>query len=450
MTRIDPLRWLFLSVVVVIALGVGILVFDAVARGGTNAAPVGAPNAAGQYIILSWNDLGMHCYNRDFQDLAVLPPFNTLWAQVVRVGDPPQIVTTGITVSYAFPDNTYSVGKSNFWTYAPALFGTTLPPNIGLTGRGLAGTMDLHGDHFTAEGIPLTEFSDSAPTVPDPYQLATIIVRDSASGQELARQTVVAPVSTEMHCDTCHHDGGVEGIRTGKVETNILTLHDREAGTSLMSSRPVLCAQCHSSNALGAPGVPDVPSLSRAMHNQHQEVVPSTLAGCYSCHPGPQTQCLRDVMSSQHSMTCISCHGDLARVASNRNPWLNEPRCDNGQCHGSAYAQNAALYRQSSGHGGVYCEGCHDSTHAIAPSTQPKDAIKFVNLQGHAGPIDTCTVCHATAPTGAGPHGLLAPTPGATPNATPTATATMEPTAVTTPTIEPDRPHKVYLPVLSR
>ena len=40
----------------------------------------------GQYILLGWNDLGMHCYNRDFQDLAVLPPYNTLWAQVIKRG----------------------------------------------------------------------------------------------------------------------------------------------------------------------------------------------------------------------------------------------------------------------------------------------------------------------------------------------------------------------------
>ena len=82
----------------------------------------------GDYIVLAWNDLGMHCYNRDFQDLAVLPPYNNLWAQVIKRGDPPQIVTTGITVTYVFTDNTYSVGKSNFWTYAQQLFGVTLPP----------------------------------------------------------------------------------------------------------------------------------------------------------------------------------------------------------------------------------------------------------------------------------------------------------------------------------
>ncbi len=102
----------------------------------------------------------MHCYNGDFQDLAVLPPYNTLWAQVVKIGDPPQIITTGITVTYSFPDNTYSVGKSNFWDYDLQLFGVDLEPNVGLTGKGLLGSMDLHVDHFVAEGIPLTEYRD--------------------------------------------------------------------------------------------------------------------------------------------------------------------------------------------------------------------------------------------------------------------------------------------------
>ncbi|HTP06980.1 MAG TPA: hypothetical protein VMP08_01925 [Anaerolineae bacterium] len=64
----------------------------------------------------------------------------------------------------------------------------------------------------------------------------------------------------------------------------------------------------------------------------------------------------------------------------------------------------------SAGHGGLYCEACHDSTHALAPSTLPnKDGLKFFQLQGHNGPIDACNVCHASLPTGPGPHGILAP-----------------------------------------
>jgi hypothetical protein len=362
------------------------------------------------YVVLAWNDLGMHCYNRDFSDLGVLPPYNNLWAQVIKVGDPPQKITQGITVTYEFPDNTYSVGivtKSNFWTYAQKLFGldAPLPANVGLTGKGLKGTMDQIGDHFQADGIPLTEFRDSDPFRPYPYQLATVIVRDTASGAELARTTTVSPVSTEMHCDTCHKDGGVEGVATGKVETNILTYHDRENGTNLMGSRPVLCAKCHGSNALGMTGNPNLPNFSKAMHSKHSGKVPNTTDGCYQCHPGPITKCLRDVMSQKYNLTCIECHGNMSKVAENLNPWLNEPRCDN--CHTNPnFAQNNALYRHSTGHGGVYCEACHDSTHAIALSREANDAIKFIGWQGFNGTLRKCTVCHATQPTQPGPHKL--------------------------------------------
>jgi len=406
-------NWIIAATLLVAGICASVVLVGALSQsapGASAANPSPQASTTDKYIVLTWNDLGMHCYNWDFSDLAVLPPYNTLWAQVVKVGNPPQIITSGITVTYAFTNNTYSVGKSNFWTYAQQLFSLTvpLPNNIGLTGRGLSGAMTAASDHFVAEGIPLTEFTDQAPTTRDPYQLARIVARD-ASGTILAENTVVAPVSTEMHCDNCHSDNGQgnEGIATGKVERNILTKHDSEDGTHLMNTRPVLCASCHSSNALGAKGKPDVPSLSNAMHNRHAEVIPSTTNGCYNCHPGPTTKCLRDVMS-QRGMTCINCHGPMSQVAQNPNPWLNEPRCDG--CHNDGkHQQNNALYRFSSGHGGIYCEACHDSTHAIAPSTQPRDAIKFVALQRHAGTLDTCAVCHSTIPAGDGPHGEKSP-----------------------------------------
>jgi hypothetical protein len=400
-----------------------LIILGVAARGYTDlkapqdAPPVAQVVTADDYVVLSWNDLGMHCYNPDFQDLAVLPPFNTLWAQVVRVGDPPQIVTQGITVTYSFPDNTYSVGKSNFWDYGEQLFGEPLLPNIGLTGNGLSGEMELDNDHYVADGIPLTEYRDSDTLTPYPYQLAEVVVWDATTGAELARSTVVAPVSTEMHCDTCHYDGGIEDIATGRVETNILTLHDMENSDEyppghdapLMERRPVLCAECHGSNALGAPGWPSLPSLSEAVHGKHNETVPSTLEGCYNCHPGPQTQCLRDVMSqADEALDCIDCHGNMGVVASNPDPWLNEPRCDNQACHGSTYTQDHALYRMSKEHGGLYCAACHDSPHAIAPSREGNDNIKFIQLQGHAGTLDSCGVCHLSIPDDEGPHGITA------------------------------------------
>jgi hypothetical protein len=356
----------------------------------------------------------MHCYNRDFQDLAVLPPYNTLWAQVIKRGDPPQIVTQGIRVQYAFPDNKISSTKTNFWTYSAQLFGVQLADNLGLKGKGLADVMDVKNGYFVAEGIPLTEFSDSAPTTPDPYQLATLTAKDSTTGAVLATLTVVAPVSTEMRCDNCHSSGREPGGSQPRVELNILALHDSEEGTNLMKSRPVLCARCHSSNALGLPGLKGLPSLANAMHSQHAEEIPNTIDGCYSCHPGPSTRCLRDAMSQNISsaldparkMNCIDCHKGMSTIAQNPDPWLNEPRCD--ECHTPTqtqqFNQDQALYRFSTGHGGLYCEACHDSTHAIATSREAKDAIKFVQLQGASGTLSRCTVCHLTQPTGPGPH----------------------------------------------
>ena len=71
----------------------------------------GAASKAEKYVIVAWNNLGMHCYDRDFSVFAILPPFNTLFAQVIKVGDPPQIITDGITVNYGFPENTYSADE---------------------------------------------------------------------------------------------------------------------------------------------------------------------------------------------------------------------------------------------------------------------------------------------------------------------------------------------------
>src|SRR5512143_1755456 len=163
------------------------------------AAPASA-SAWSDYVLLAWNDLGMHCMNRDHADFSVLPPYNNLDAQLILRGSAlqaPQLVTTAVTLWYSVPGNTYSVGKTDFWTYAGALFGVTLPDNVGLTGKGLAGSMDLVPPRFRAEGIPLTPFPDATPSVESPYQQALVTARDGV-GSALARATPTIPVSVEL------------------------------------------------------------------------------------------------------------------------------------------------------------------------------------------------------------------------------------------------------------
>lgn len=354
------------------------------------------------YIVISWNDLGMHCANKYFQNLCILPPYNNLKAQVILKGDAtnlPQLVTSGLTVNYSVPGNTISTNKTNFWDYEDQLFGVNLPPNIGLTGAGLSGSMAVgspDADHFFVDGIPVTPYQDNNLQQEDPYQLALIELFD---GQNilLAQAEPVIPVSNEISCVSsgCHSS-----------ETNILNAHEEEGGFD-PNNTPILCAECHADNALGTPGHAGVPPLSQAIHQAHGEETND----CYKCHPGPNTQCYRDTMHTA-GMICQDCHGSMAQVGSSiaqgRQPWLQEPSCGNASCHGSNYAEEPGkLFKNSKGHGGLYCSACHGSPHAIYTSSNPRDNQQIIALQGYAGILIECSVCHGVNPPYPGPHGYI-------------------------------------------
>src|SRR5512136_2259569 len=82
--------------------------------------------------IVGWNNLGMHCMDSDYSVFTVLPPYNTIEAQLIVAG---KLITNGAgyTVTYqavADPSgsiNTTSIGKGNFYTYTPCLYGALAP-----------------------------------------------------------------------------------------------------------------------------------------------------------------------------------------------------------------------------------------------------------------------------------------------------------------------------------
>ncbi len=347
---------------------------------------------AGTMVVLGYNDLGMHCMNEDFSELMILPPFNTLHAQVIQRGEEPRLVTGNVTVRYSIENNTTSADKTNFWTYAPALLGVTLEPNVGLAGNSLSGVMKSTGDNdWSAIGIPVTPLDDDGKL--NAYNLASVVVSDSRGTQ--AETLAVVPVSWEIRCDLCHNTPGISPA------TDILRKHDTLHGTSLESAKPVMCASCHADVALGAAGDPARHNLSRAMHGAHasrMNAVDVELR-CYACHPGQDTRCLRDV-HYERGMICTDCHDSMTAVAdAARRPWIDEPQCSS--CHqraGFDFEQPGTLYRNSKGHGNVHCAACHGSPHAITPTVVAADNIQAIGLQGHAGTIDTCTVCHIKRP----------------------------------------------------
>jgi hypothetical protein len=148
----------------------------------------------------------MHCLNPSDNNAMILPPYNTVWAQVIQRGNPPRVLTTGIAVEYSIEGNTYSYGKRSYgqlWDNVLKLFGVSLPHDKGLNldnpaiNNGLSGAMVMKADHFQVNGIPVTLVNDSG--VWSPFQAAIITVKDQA-GNLLATTRTTVPTSDEINC----------------------------------------------------------------------------------------------------------------------------------------------------------------------------------------------------------------------------------------------------------
>jgi len=147
----------------------------------------------------------------------------------------------------------------------------------------------------------------------------------------------------------------------------------------------VLCARCHGSNALGYPGIrapQPVEGHAREARVHHND--------CYQCHPGPATQCLRDVMAVQHGLTCQSCHGTVRNVAQSIEDGGGRGSMSRAAAPVTApttRSRRDALSPLGHGHGGLYCSACHSSPHAILPSREERDNRQNVALQATRAPF---------------------------------------------------------------
>ncbi|MFN2376241.1 MAG: hypothetical protein ABR538_06870, partial [Candidatus Binatia bacterium] len=353
---------------------------------------------AAPYRLIGWNNLGMHCMDDEFSLFSLLPPFNTIQAQLI---DPTGHLVTApgsIHMSYqAVADasgsiNSTSAGKTNFWDHEDALFGTTLPVDAGLAGYPMPGAanvpqpmdFDAASSQFLATGIPITPYDDNG--AKNTYPMMRLVARDGA-GTVLATTDIVLPVSDEMSCKTCHASGSSPEAKPDsgwandadpdrEVRLNVLRLHDDERrgtpeftqalldlgmnpdgleATAVLDGRSVLCASCHLSEALPGSGRPGIQPLTQAMHGSMADATDPTTglklddtanrSACYTCHPGSATKCLRGTMGGAvatdgtMAMQCQSCHGSMRDVASTtRTGWLDEPTCQG--CHTGTATHN--------------------------------------------------------------------------------------------------------------
>ena len=411
--------------------------------------PLAGSNAQAASQVLAWNNLGMHCMDDDFSIFAILPPYNTVLAQVVTGtnGTATRRDGTGIYVKYlAVLDaensiNTTSIGKNNFWDFTGQMLGAALPPDEGLSlpGASPGATMPGAGNPpkpmnyestpgwFVAWGIPITPYDDNLQLNPYPLMHVT------ATGAVPAASTdIVLPVSVEMNCRACHSSGSGPAARpaadwewdpvpTRDYRLNILRLHDElrfaemaatytniladkgfnVAGlyaTVVQDGKPFLCAACHQSEAIPGSGYAGVPPLTEAVHALHAGVAdPDTgvllgltdnRSACYRCHPAVAT-------NGTLAMQCQDCHGGMALVgATNRTGWLDEPNCQ--ACHTGDAVTNSGRIRFDnvfSDTNGTLREPVNRrfATTSNAPSAN-HSLFRF--SKGHGGLY--CSACHGS------------------------------------------------------
>lgn len=250
-----------------------------------------------------------------------------------------------------------------------------------------------------------------------------------AKGKHMSESGVglykLAKVGVPVLCAICHRSNAYP-VSTGDALENELAYlvnNDDNPNNDYLTRKMV-----------GAP----IGQYTHDMHKKHDEVTQN----CYLCHPGRYTDCLRGTMEGSQKSSlfvkkvvlkeneypepesnrawCSDCHGDNKRhpghpmaavgdpelrhvedglyAGTGSQPWLSEPKC--GGCHKDhtenpdALTKGVGLFRFSRGHGGVYCEACHGSTHAILPTGTENDNLQSKLLQGEIGTIYQCSVCH--------------------------------------------------------
>ncbi|MBG0788868.1 MAG: cytochrome ubiquinol oxidase subunit I [Desulfovibrionaceae bacterium] len=402
-----------------------------------------------EYVLLSWNNLGMHCISDSYSEWVLLPPANDIYAQLIKRGSTPEVVTEGVKLTYSVePGFENPAAASDFWDNVESIFGARPADNVGLSGNGLSGAMH-HNEAlqcFEAGLIPVEPYPADGSF--NPFPVFTVRAHDAATGELLAETKTVAPTSTEMGCKNCHggpwKHGDLAGISKATGH-DVLMAHDRLSNTELAAAadagKPMLCQSCHPDPVLGAEGKPGLLNLPAAVHGFHANFLTDRGSeACAYCHPnrpdGP-TKCLRGV-HDQADVGCVRCHGYLEdhalcllkheqkagkpgadklmrhlaprTVASvdavnPRLPWMQEPDCST--CHtergimpdkAAANAYNTwtsggdTLYRNSPDEtGAVMCIACHNSPHANYPAVNKhgknRDNIAPLQYQGNTRAI---------------------------------------------------------------
>ncbi len=193
-----------------------------------------------------------------------------------------------------------------------------------------------------------------------------------------------------------------------------------------MGGAGIVCQDCHGQmTQIGNDFSLDFPTNGTA---DFQKRVPwASEPSCQACHIGDvfQVRALKDTGGLSNALfNAQDRHGNPDGLRLKLAYALNEHSANGGDdqlslfdFNDSRFAANERLYRLSGGentdgkgHGGLGCQACHGSTHAVWPNANPyaNDNKTAKDVQGHSGTLIECIACHEgdLGSTLDGPHGM--------------------------------------------
>jgi hypothetical protein len=218
------------------------------------------------------------------------------------------------------------------------------------------------------------------------------------------RDPVLAAQTLQQTCYQCHPGKRTQCLR------------------GAMGQAGVVCQDCHGNMAQvgndfshNQPGGGFVIASDFYTNPNTPRVPWANEPGCGSCHTGDAYANITDtnVIRSTNTFRLLQAYHVGDAKATPIVP-ANKRFAENvvSTTENAAAAGNPKLFRVSTGHGGLFCESCHGSTHAewATSPTNPNanDNLTAGQLQGHPGAIVECSTCH-TGSTGNnlnGPHGM--------------------------------------------
>lgn len=278
--------------------------------------------------------------------------------------------------------------------YSPALdltqWGPVDEPEQGANGRQQTRHRSMSNVIHAFHGsLPLFEGEDLFPVMPSP------IGRDPEIAESVLQKT----------CYSCHPGKDTDCLR------------------GAMAKADVVCQDCHGDLLQ----VGNDFTLRVQTDNPGDFILDGSLRvpwatepGCQSCHTG-------DARTKNHPVDAVIADDGIRLLQAYIEDYLTVAGHSGSvkvatmnQSPNSRFAENQALntkgdtvdvlYRLSTGHGGLACESCHNSTHAIWPTQNllANDNVASIQLQGHAGTVIECDICHEgnLGVTLGGPHGL--------------------------------------------